>query len=130
MTNVLCDTSAYSAHVRGHPPVVQALRRADRVVLTPIVLGELRAGFARGNRPVDNERSLIRFLESPRALILPLDAATSERYAIIFNTLRRQGTPISVNDVWIAATAMQHGLRLLTLDTDFRHVPQIIADIF
>ena len=41
-----------------------------------------------------------------------------------------QGTPIPANDVWIAATAAQHGLRLLTLDAHFLRIPQVIVDFF
>lgn len=47
---------------------------------------------------------------------------------ILRDCLRRQGTPVPINDIWIAATAAQHGLRLLTLDRHFRQVPQVMVD--
>lgn len=56
------------------------------------------------------------------------DAETSERYAVILDSLREAGTPIPTNDVWIAASAMQHGLRLLTTDAHYRNVAQVIVD--
>ena len=70
-----------------------------------------------------------RFLASPRARTIPVDEETAVRYAAIRDYLRRQGTPIPVNDMWIAATAAQHGLRLLTLDGHFLRVPQVILDL-
>jgi len=57
-----------------------------------------------------------------------LDQETAARYAAILNTLRNAGTPIPTNDIWIAATAMQHGLRLLTTDAHYVKVPQVIVD--
>jgi predicted nucleic acid-binding protein len=43
--------------------------------------------------------------------------------------MRRAGTPVADHDLWIAATAMQYGLRLLTLDTDFLKISQIVVDL-
>ncbi len=99
-------------------------------MLTPVVLGELRAGFVRGARRGKNEAELARFRESPRVEVVDLDAGTADRYAAIVESLRTAGAPIPTNDVWIAASAMQHGLRLLTTDTHFRHVAQVIVDLF
>ena len=48
--------------------------------------------------------------------VVPIDADTVGFYADIYARLRRQGRPIPTNDLWIGASAMQHGLRLLTLD--------------
>ena len=55
---------------------------------------------------------------------------TASHYAVIFDTLRRNGTPVTMNDVWVAASAMQHGCRVLTLDRDYLKVPQILVDCF
>ena len=68
------------------------------------------------------------FLESPRVAILSLDEETAERYAAIRDYLRQQGRPIPVNDLWIAASAAQHGLRLLTLDDHFNSLPQVLVE--
>jgi len=72
---------------------------------------------------------LRRFLASPGARTLSVDEETAVRYAAIQGYLRKQGTPIPVNDMWIAATAAQHGLRLLSLDDHFLRVPQVIVDL-
>jgi len=54
---------------------------------------------------------------------------TAERYAVILNSLWRAGTPIPTNDIWIAS-AMEHGLRLVTTDDHYQKVPQIMIDYF
>jgi predicted nucleic acid-binding protein len=127
VTASLLDTSAYSAFLRGHEELKLALQRADRIVLTPVVLGELGAGFRAGARLKKNEAELRRFLASPRVEVVPIDAETAERYAVILHGLRQAGTPIPTNDIWIAASAMQHGLRVLTTDVHYTRMPQIIV---
>lgn len=130
MTGGLLDTSAYSAFLRGHEELKLALQRADRIVLTPIVLGELGAGFRAGARRQKNEAELRRFLSSPRVDVVAVDPDTAERYAVILHGLRAAGTPIPTNDIWIAASAMQHGLRVLTTDVHYTRIPQIIVERF
>jgi tRNA(fMet)-specific endonuclease VapC len=125
---ILIDTSAYIAFLRGHPGVKQVIQRADEINLNPMVLGELLAGFMKGKREARNREIMREFMESPRVCLRAIDEETSERYAVIFNYLREKGTPIPTNDLWIAATAMQFGLRVVTTDRHFQKVPQIIAE--
>ena len=129
MSRLLLDTSAYSAYLRGHEAVAVEIRRADELVLTPIVFGELLAGFRKGNRFQANLDTLREFLASPRARWVPLDDETGDRYSLILDTLRRAGTPVPSNDVWIEASAMQHGLRLLTTDPHYQRIPQIAVSL-
>jgi tRNA(fMet)-specific endonuclease VapC len=129
MSRILLDTSAYSAFMRGDDSVVTALQRAEQICLNPIVLGEMLAGFRKGSKRRHNEEELHRFLDSPRVEVLDIDDETAERYALILDTLRRAGTPVATHDLWIAATAMQYGLRLVTLDSDFLKIPQIVVDL-
>jgi tRNA(fMet)-specific endonuclease VapC len=130
MKRVLVDTSAYSAFMRGRKEVVEALQIAEHIFLNPIVLGELRAGFAAGGRREKNETELQQFLSSPRVAVALLDEETSVFYASIYSALRQAGTPIPTNDLWIASTAMQLGLCLLTTDAHFRRVQSIILECF
>ncbi len=125
---VMLDTSAYSAFLRGNEEAAQALRRADEIYLNPVVLGELYAGFAKGGREKKNRDILGEFLSSPRVLVAAIDEETAERYAAIIAYLWQKGTPLPTNDLWIAATAMQYGLKLITTDTHYRNVPQIIVE--
>lgn len=130
MSRVLLDTSAYSALFRNHQGVKLALQECGDIILTPVVLGEIRSGFLGGSRPQANELELADFLSSGRVSVLPIDEETSQRYAVILHGLRRAGTPINSNDIWIAASAMQYGLTVLTTDKDFERVPQIMTMCF
>ena len=64
--NVALDTNAYSDFLRGVPVRVEIVRRASRIFIPIIVLGELRAGFAAGSREEANLATLRQFLASPR----------------------------------------------------------------
>lgn len=130
MTRILVDTSAYAAFFRDHPGVKAAVQEASEVFLSPIVLGELRSGFLKGGRPAENERQLGEFLASPRCRVAVIDDDTAHRYAAIHHYLRRQRTPVSPNHLWIAASAAQHGLSVLTLDGDFDRIPQVLVRKF
>jgi predicted nucleic acid-binding protein len=125
---IMLDTSAYSAFLRGNEAVKPAIREADEIYLNPIVLGELYAGFAHGGREKKNREILKEFLASPRVQVAVIDEETSERYAAIIAYLWEKGTPLPTNDLWIAATAMQYGLKLVTTDGHYRQLPQIIVE--
>lgn len=122
---ICLDTSAYSAFKRGHEGVVEAIRRAEQIVLPATVLGELLAGFRMGDREAKNRRELERFLDAPRVRVAPVDAESAQRYAEIVEFLRSAGRPIPTNDAWIAACAMQWGLRMVTTDAHFASLPQV-----
>lgn len=130
MSRLTLDTPAYSAFKRGHPGVVAHLRRAEEILLPSIVLGELLAGFEVGGRARRNRDELRLFLESPRARLVSIAEETAERYAVIYASLRAMGRPIPTNDLWIAASAMEHGTELVTLDRDFRNVAQILVAVY
>ncbi len=124
----LVDTSAYSAFMRGNPDVRNAIKNADEIILNPVVLAELQAGFQRGNQQTKNEQELQSFVASPRVGVVPIDEETADRYALILTSLWQAGTPVPTNDIWIAASAMQHGLRLLTADEHYRKIGQVVVD--
>jgi predicted nucleic acid-binding protein len=120
--NVVLDTNAYSDFFRGVPSRVAVIRSAEGIHVPLIALGELRAGFAAGNRNLQNIAALERFLAKPRVSVLLPHEATTEEYARIFLQLRKKGVAIPTNDLWIAALAVQHGLDLCTSDAHFREV--------
>jgi predicted nucleic acid-binding protein len=127
---LLIDTSAYSAFMRGHQEIKELFQVAEHLYLNPIILGELYAGFQRGRKRSQNEALLHQFLQSPRVNIFPLDEETAERYSVILNTLWTAGNPIPTNDLWIAASAMQYGLEIVTTDSHFQKVVQVLVRHF
>lgn len=126
----MLDTSAYSAFLKGNPEIKLSVQQADEIFLNPIILGELLAGFAMGRHERKNKAILHEFLSSPRMKLIDIDEETSERYAVIAVHLRKQGAPIPTNDLWIAASAMQYGLKVLTTDTHYLKVPHIITECY
>jgi len=122
---VLLDTSAYAQFRRGHPAAVEVLVAAERVFLSTVTLGELEAGFALGSRPDENRHMLRDFLDEPFVTVVPVDREVARRYGALFSALRRAGTPIPTNDIWIAATALHAGAQVVTFDADFTLVPDL-----
>ena len=92
-------------------------------------IGELEAAFLRGNRPRENQLLLDAFLDEPMVREVEINRKVARRYGALFATLRSAGTPIPINDVWIAAAAMEMGSRLLTFDRDFERVPGLAVDV-
>lgn len=124
---ILLDTSAYSAFMRGRQEIKEALQLADSIAVNPIVLGELQAGFRHGRHSEKNRNTLRQFLSSPRVHVVSMDEETAERYAVILNGLWMIGRPIPTNELWIAASAMQYGLTILTTDAHFTHIVQVLV---
>lgn len=119
------DTNRYTDLCRGEAFVVETVEQADEVWLPFIVLGELRAGFAVGSQGPRNEAVLRRFLLKPGVGILYAGEQTTHHYANVYRQLRKQGTPIPTNDMWIAALVLEHSLVLCARDAHFDALAQI-----
>jgi predicted nucleic acid-binding protein len=130
VSRVALDTSAYSAFKRGHDGVVAHLRRSQEILVPAIVLGELLGGFEAGRDARRNREELRLFFGSPRVRLVPIIEQTAQRYALIYAALRVAGRPIPTNDLWIAASVMEHGAELVTLDRDFSNVVQIMVALY
>ena len=127
VTSILIDTNAYAAYKRGDPAAVEIFRHAERIGISTIVLGELLAGFAAGNRERRNREELQAFLDTPRIDIFATDQTTADYYARVYLGLRRRGRPIPSNDLWIAATALQHGMALFSRDKHFTEIDGLLV---
>lgn len=122
MRPILLDTNAYTAFMLGDEAIVNVIAHAEQLYVNSVVLGELLGGFAAGGREAKNRAELARLLQSPRVTVLPISAQTADSYALVYAGLRRKGQPIPSNDLWIAASALEHGAAVLTRDAHFTHV--------
>jgi len=120
---VILDSNGVSALAEGESALESILRKANRVAIPVIVVGEYRYGISRSREQKRYEEWLTEYL--PKFLILDIDERTTVPYAAIRSELKRAGTPIPSNDVWIAALCRQHSLPLLTRDRHFDAVPGI-----
>ena len=127
---ILLDTSAYVGFKRKIEEVVDIIASAESILFSPIVMGELMLGFRNGNRFKENMVDLNNFLEHEVVEFIQIGKTTSDRYSRIALHLKRQGTPIPSNDIWIAAQAMEHGTELITLDQHFENIAGLVYAIF
>lgn len=125
MNRYCLDTSAYSHFQRGDAKVIELLDRAEWIGIPAMTLGELRVGFRLGERCEENEELLQEFLANPAVEELRADGEVSRHYADIVIELRRSGTPIPTNDVWIAATAARSGAIVLSFDDHFERIGRV-----
>ncbi len=125
MSRYCLDTSAYSRFQLGDEGVVQLLDRAEWIGIPVVVLGELRTGFLLGAHRARNELKLSELLDHPLVNVLDVDDEISQHYAAMIADLRRNGTPLPTNDVWIAATAARAGAVVLTFDAHFETIHRV-----
>lgn len=123
---ILLDTSAYSAMRRGSLEVTERVRNAEQVVFSIVVAGELLHGFHHGTRLNHNLKELESFLDEPRVMLVPVSWATADRFGRVAALLRRKGTPIPSNDIWIAAHAMETGAELISFDGHFGEIDGLV----
>ena len=118
---MIVDTNALSAIVDEAPGITGALFRANPAAIPVIVLGEYRFGIAQSKKRIENEEWLVRSL--PLYDVLDVTLATTEFYCELRIELKRAGTPIPSNDIWIAALAREHRYPVLSRDRHFDLVP-------
>ena len=122
---VALDTNRLTDLFRGDAELGELLATCDEVWVPLIVLAEIKAGIYGGAQRSRNEALLQALLAKPTAGILLPDRETAEQYARLFAQLKRAGTPVPDNDLWIAALVVQHDLALVTRDRHFRCIPQL-----
>ena len=127
---ILLDTSAYVGFKRNTAEVVEIIVRSESILFSPVVLGELMFGFRSGTRFKENMGDLDSFLQHEAVELVQIGKITSDRYSRIAVQLKRQGTPIPTNDIWIAAQTMEHGAELITSDQHFEKVNGLVYTIF
>ena len=126
MKSISIDTNIYVAFKLGEEEVIKTLKHYDVIGIDTTVLAELLSGFALGNKNKKNISDLENFLNTPRIKILEHNFNTAEYYATIFKSLKLKGSPIPTNDIWIAASTIQHGFSLYTKDKHFQKIENLL----
>jgi tRNA(fMet)-specific endonuclease VapC len=91
-------------------------------------LGELFLGAYRSSNPEKHLTQINDFLK--KCIVLSADSETAEFYALIKTALLNKGKPIPENDIWIAATARQYGINLITRDKHFNEIDGITIEMW
>jgi tRNA(fMet)-specific endonuclease VapC len=123
MTKILLDTNAYSAFMAGDQKILDYIVESDVVYISTVMLGELFAGFHRGSKFSTNKQELKSFLSKDGIKVINVTMETSEIIGEIKASLRHSGKMIPLNDIWIAAHAIETGSKLVTYDSHFKQIP-------
>lgn len=130
MRKILLDTTAYVGFKQDIDEVVETIVTAELILFSPIVLGELMFGFRNGTKFKKNMDDLNKFLQHEVVEIAQIGEITSDRYSRVATQLKRQGTPIPTNDIWIAAQTIESGAELITSDKHFEQINGLVFTIF
>jgi tRNA(fMet)-specific endonuclease VapC len=121
-----------SDFVRENPKIAAHLRGIeahDRVFTCVIVVGEVKHGIERlpkSRRRQDLEEKTSKALTVCKCKPVPVAAA--DHYSRIKTYLEQEGLPLDENDLWIAATALDWGARVVSRDEHFRRVPGLTVE--
>jgi tRNA(fMet)-specific endonuclease VapC len=123
---VALDTNRLTDLFKGDSALADWLGDCEEVWIPLVVLAEIKAGFYGGDRHDRNDLLLRELLAKATVGILLPSRETAEHYARLFVQLKRAGTPVPDNDLWIAALALEHDLTLITRDRHFEWIPQLL----
>jgi len=93
--------------------------------VSAVTLGELRLGVLQAQNPETASRRLSTYQLAQRFEPLTVDEAVSEAWALLVSRLRAAGRRAPINDSWIAATAIAHGVPIVTQDSDYDGMPDV-----
>ena len=122
---VALDTNRLTDLFQGDGELAAFLGTCDEVWIPFVVLAEIKAGFYGGFRGAHNEALLANLLARETVAIIFAGRETTEHYARLFVQLKRAGTPVPDNDLWIAALTIENDLALITRDRHFDRIPQL-----
>ncbi|MFZ1249097.1 MAG: PIN domain-containing protein [Candidatus Saccharimonadales bacterium] len=116
---MVIDTNIYSAFMNGAQEPRARILACDQIVVPLAVAAEIQKGFLGGSRLEENMNDWSKFMTATRAEIACPIVSTAGLFAQLAMFCRQKGRVLSDNDLWIAATALEIGEPLLTLDKDF-----------
>jgi predicted nucleic acid-binding protein len=93
--------------------------------VSAITLGELRLGVLQARSPEAASHRLSTYQLAQRFEALAVDEAVSDAWALLISRLRAAGRKAPLNDSWIAATAIAHGVPIVTQDSDYDAMPGV-----
>ena len=125
MNPVLLDTNAYSQYNLGDKKVKKALEISEIIYFPTVAIGELYAGFLNGSLFEKNRAILMNFISDPKVELAEAQIKTALIYGNIYSELKKGGTPVSSNDIWIAACAIETGSTIVTYDKHFLKIPGV-----
>ena len=123
---VCLDTNAYSNLRRGNVKILEILNDSEEIIVPVAAYAELLFGFLHGKKFSENESLLNTFLANERVTLQSATPTIAERWAYTRAKNTKNGTPIPENDIWIAATALDAGARLVSYDHHFDAVAGLI----
>src|ERR1035438_4635253 len=101
------DTNRLTDLFQGDAALAEWLGTCEQVWIPRSVGGEIKAGFRGATQHGRNEALRQALLAKPTVEVLLPGRQTAEHYARLFVQLRRAGTPVPDNDLWIAALALR-----------------------
>ena len=119
MSRILLDTNAYSSFMAGNKQVLDYMIESDIIYISTVMLGELFAGFYGGSRISHNLSELKIFLDKESVQVLDVTIESAEIFGEIKSKLSKSGKMLPLNDIWIAAHAMESGSKLVTYDRHY-----------
>ncbi len=116
----LLDTNIIIGLFASDAGIVTQIQQAFRVTVSSITIGELYYGAYNSTKQKENLLKVAKLGSDVE--IISCDGETSSHYGFIKNQLKKKGKPIPENDIWIAATAKQHQLTLVSRDKHFGEI--------
>jgi tRNA(fMet)-specific endonuclease VapC len=118
----LLDTNIIIAFYGQDPKVLKRIAQ-DKIYVPAVVVGELWFGAEKSSKKSSNQKQIEALID--QVIILPVTEETSKHYGIIKNQLKQKGNPIPENDIWIAATAREYNIILVTRDHHFSNIEEV-----
>ena len=119
----LLDTNIVIEMLNGAAGLRFLVDSMEAVFLSSIAIGELYYGAAHSQRKEANTARIDSLITG--FSVLRVDATTAFEYGQVKSQLKQAGRPIPENDLWIAATAIQHELVLITRDRHFNFIERL-----
>ena len=121
----LLDTNVVIDHIGGFRRIPEIVSQSETMFLSQVAIGEFKASLDDTRRGRRDLEGLNAFLNLSNVVEITLTPATTDLYAKVFRSLREAGRPIPINDIWLAAQALEHGAVLVSRDNHFETVANL-----